>query len=121
MTKQLLIISIIALTITQGFAKNSNKYVEVGKSSWYGVSCNGGTQTASGQKLKNNANTAAHKTLPFGTLIKVTNLKNGKSEVVKITDRGPYIGNRILDVTVGVSEKLGFKKNGITTVKIEKI
>lgn len=121
MTKQLLITSIISMTTTLGFSKNSNKYVEVGKSSWYSVSCNRGTQTASGQKLNNHANTVAHRTLPFGTKLKVTNLKNGKSVEVLVNDRGPFIHNRILDVTVGVSEKLGFRKNGITTVRIEKI
>lgn len=121
MEKQLLIASVIALTITQGFGKNSKKYVEVGKSSWYSVSCNGGTKTASGEKLNNNANTVAHKTLPFGTKLRVTNLKNGKSVDVSVNDRGPFLKNRMLDVTVGVSEKLGFRKSGITTVKIEKI
>jgi rare lipoprotein A len=92
---------------------------EVGKASWYSIKCNGGTRTASGQKLSNYANTAAHKTLPMGTKVRVTNLKNGKSEIVRISDRGPYITGRIIDVTVGVAEKLGFKHSGVTTVKIE--
>ncbi len=93
--------------------------VQEGKASWYGVKCNGGHHTASGEKLIDSSNTAAHKTLPFGTEVKVTNLKNNKSEIVKINNRGPFIKGRIIDVTIGVAEKLGFKKNGVTTVKLE--
>lgn len=92
---------------------------EIGIASWYSIKTNGGTHTASGQKLNNEHHTAAHKTLKFGTLVRVTNLKNGKSEIVKITDRGPYVKGRIIDVTSGIAEKLGFKHNGITKVKIE--
>lgn len=92
---------------------------QLGKASWYSVKCNGGTHTASGQRLIDYSNTAAHKTLPFGTLVKVTNLKNGKSQIVKINNRGPFIKGRIIDVTVGVAEKLGFKNQGVTNVKIE--
>lgn len=92
---------------------------QYGKASWYSVACNGGTHTASGEKLQNNSNTAAHKTLPFGTKVKVTNLNNGKSEIVRITNRGPYIKGRIIDVTIGVADKLGFRKNGVAKVKIE--
>jgi rare lipoprotein A len=93
--------------------------IQHGKASYYSTNCNGGTRTASGQKLQNSGMTAAHKTLPMGTQVKITNLKNGKSEIVKITDRGPYIRGRIIDVTVGVADKLGFKKAGITDVKLE--
>ena len=92
---------------------------ETGKASYYSTKCNGGTHTTSGQKLVNSSNTAAHKTLPFGTLVRVTNLKNGRSEVVKITDRGPHIKGRIIDVTVGVAKKLGFINSGVIPVKIE--
>ena len=121
MIKTILITISLFLSVAFCNAKDSKKYVATGKSSWYSVSCNGGTTTASGQKLSNNANTAAHKTLPFGTKIKVTNLSNGKSEICQVSDRGPFVRGRILDVTVGVAEKLGFKKNGIATVKIEEI
>lgn len=94
-----------------------------GKASWYssvGDRHNpAGRTTASGEKLRDSSNTAAHKTLPFGTLVKVINLNNGKSEIVKINNRGPYIRGRIIDVTVGVARKLGFLKQGVTSVKIE--
>ena len=113
----ILLISVIVATPL--FAINSN--VQYGKASWYSVKCNGGTHTASGEKLKNYSNTAAHKSLPFGTLVKVTNSANGKSEIVRITNRGPYIKGRIIDVTIGVADKLGFKNNGVAPVKLEVI
>lgn len=101
--------------------KKEKEYVMVqqGMASWYSTSCNRGTTTASGIRLKNHASTAAHKTLPFGTDVKVTNVTNGKSEIVKITDRGPYKKGRVIDVTVGVAERLGFKSKGVAKVKIE--
>jgi rare lipoprotein A len=93
--------------------------VQHGKASWYSVRTNSGTRTASGKRLSNEAATAAHKTLPMGTKVRVTNQANGKSEVVTITDRGPYIKGRIIDLTVGAAERLGFRSRGITTVKVE--
>jgi rare lipoprotein A len=98
---------------------NSATQVQVGQASWYAIRCNGGTKTASGKPLVDNASTAAHKTLPMGTKVKVTNLNNGKHEVVTITDRGPYIQGRIIDVTVGVAKRIGFHKNGVAKVKVE--
>ncbi|MFC7339251.1 septal ring lytic transglycosylase RlpA family protein [Haloferula chungangensis] len=95
------------------------KSVQKGQASWYGIRCNGGTHTASGETLCNHAPTAAHKTLPMGTKVRVTNLNNGKSEIVKITDRGPYTKGRIIDVTEGVAKRIGFFGNGITKVKVE--
>jgi len=115
---RILIIPILFI-IAQVYPISTVNAMEVGKASHYSTKCNGGIRTASGHKLENNANTAAHKTLPFGTLVKVTNLENGKSEVVKITDRGPYKRGRIIDLTIGVAKKLGFVKRGITTVKVE--
>jgi rare lipoprotein A len=98
------------------YAVNS---VQHGKASWYSVRTNYGTRTASGKRLSDSAYTAAHKTLPMGTKVRVTNQANGKSEVVTITDRGPYIKGRIIDVTIGSAERLGFRSNGIAPVKIE--
>ncbi len=95
------------------------KSTEEGKASWYSVKTNYGTRTASGQKLCNNAPTAAHKTLPMGTKVRVINLANNKSEVVTINDRGPYKKGRVIDVTIGTAEKLGFVKNGIAPVRVE--
>lgn len=93
--------------------------VQHGKASWYSIKTNYGTRTASGERLSNHASTAAHKTLPMGTLVRVTNVANGKSEVVRINDRGPYIKGRIIDVTVGCAERLGFYSRGVVPVKVE--
>jgi rare lipoprotein A len=93
--------------------------VQNGKASWYSIRTNYGTRTASGQRLNNTAATAAHKTLPLGTKVRVTNMANGKAEVVTITDRGPYIRGRIIDVTVGVAERLGFATRGVVPVQVE--
>lgn len=90
-----------------------------GKASWYSIRTNYGTRTASGKRLENHAATAAHKTLPMGTKVRVTNEANGKSEIVTITDRGPYIRGRIIDVTIGVAERIGFAKRGVAPVKVE--
>jgi len=95
------------------------KSVEHGKASWYSTKTNFGTKTASGQRLSNSAATAAHKTLPMGTKVRVINESNGKSEVMTITDRGPYIKGRIIDVTIGAAERLGFVHRGITKVRVE--
>jgi rare lipoprotein A len=95
------------------------KSTEHGVASWYSIRTNRGTRTASGQRLCNHAFTAAHKTLPMGTKVRVTNQANGKSEIVTINDRGPYIRGRIIDVTVGSAERLGFRHRGLTPVKVE--
>ncbi|MES2439624.1 MAG: septal ring lytic transglycosylase RlpA family protein [Verrucomicrobiota bacterium] len=95
------------------------KSVQHGKASWYSVGTNYGTRTASGKRLQNNGATAAHKTLPMGTMVRVINESNGKSEVVTITDRGPYVKGRIIDVTIGIAERLGFAGRGIAPVRVE--
>jgi len=93
--------------------------VQHGKASWYSIRTNRGTRTASGQRLADHGATAAHKTLPMGTKVRVTNQANGKSEVVTINDRGPYIRGRVIDVTIGVAERIGFAKRGVVPVKVE--
>lgn len=99
--------------------KYTVRSVEHGKASWYSIATNRGTKTASGQKLCNVSPTAAHKTLPMGTKVRVINESNGKSEVVTINDRGPFIRGRIIDVTVGVADRLGFRQRGVVPVKVE--
>lgn len=105
--------------ISQPVKTNKSNQIQVGKASWYSTLCNRGSKTASGERLNNNSSTAAHKTLPLGTKVKVTNVRNGKSEIVKISDRGPYVKGRIIDVTVGVASRLGFKSQGVTDVRVE--
>lgn len=92
---------------------------EIGSASHYSVHTNGGTRTASGIKLNDKQYTAAHKKLKFGTLVKVTNLANNKTAVVKITDRGPYVKGRIIDVSQIAAKALDFQRKGIARVKIE--
>lgn len=95
------------------------KKVEHGKASWYSIRTNRGTKTASGERLDERAPTAAHKTLPMGTKVRVTNLVNGNAEIVRINDRGPFIKGRIIDVTIGTAERLGFVRSGVVPVKVE--
>lgn len=90
---------------------------EVGIASHYSTKT--GTKTASGEKLNDNAFTAAHKELDFGTMVRVTNLNNNKSVIVRINDRGPYPKGRIIDVSRAAAKALGFYERGLTKVKVE--
>lgn len=78
-----------------------------------------GRSTASGEVFTQNGNTAAHKTLPFNSMVKVTNLKNGKSAIVRINDRGPFIRGRIIDLTTKTAKELDFLNEGTVEVEIE--
>lgn len=98
---------------------SSKKGTTYGKASWYCIKCNGGTATASGEKLNDYAMTAAHKTLKMGTRVRVTNLVNGKSVIVRINDRGPFIKGRIIDVTKGAAQKLDFINAGVVKCKVQ--
>lgn len=94
--------------------------VQTGKASFYADKFEG-SPTASGEKYKHNKLTAAHKTLPFGTKVKVTNLSNNQSVEVTVNDRGPYVENRVIDLSKSAAEKLGFVNQGIADVKVEVI
>jgi rare lipoprotein A (peptidoglycan hydrolase) len=91
---------------------------QVGKASWYGKQFHN-RRTASGKRYNMYAPMAAHRTLPFGTLCKVTNLSNGKSCVVEIADRGPYVGNRIIDLSYAAASELDFASVGVANVKLD--
>ncbi|MCD6135974.1 septal ring lytic transglycosylase RlpA family protein [Candidatus Bipolaricaulota bacterium] len=90
-------------------------YYEVGIASWYGPGFQG-NHTANGEIYDMNGISAAHKTLPFGTIVRVVDLETGKSVVVRINDRGPFIEGRIIDLSKGAAEKLGIIDKGITRV-----
>jgi rare lipoprotein A len=90
----------------------------VGLASYYGPGFHG-RLTASGEVFDMHELVAAHRTLPLGTVARVTNLANGRSVVVRITDRGPYIKGRILDVSKGAAQALAFVRDGLTRVRIE--
>ncbi len=95
-------------------------YYETGVASWYGDYFHGRT-AADGSIYNMYQFTAAHKTLPFGSVVKVTNLKNGNACIVKITDRGPFIDGRIIDLSMVAAEEIGMLNSGISKVKIEVI
>ncbi len=92
--------------------------VQVGKASFYADKFEG-SPTASGEKYRASRLTAAHKTLPFGTKVRVTNLANNESVVVTINDRGPFVEGRIIDVSKSAAERLSFFNQGTTEVKME--
>ncbi len=102
---------------SSNFQKGVN-YIEEGIASYYSDDFEG-KLTASGEEFSQFGLTAAHRTLPFGTLVKVTNLENGRSVVVKINDRGPFIQGRIIDLSKTASQKLGFFGKGLAKVKVE--
>lgn len=92
---------------------------ETGLASWYGPGFHG-KKTASGERFNENAMTAAHKTLPLGTVVKVTNQRTGKSIKVTINDRGPFVRGRIIDLSKAAAAKLGTKHDGIRKVCLER-
>ncbi len=97
--------------------KTAEGYSEDGIASWYGPGFHG-KKTASGERFNQNALTAAHKILPFGTKLRVTNLSNGREVVVRINDRGPFSSRRIIDLSKKAAEKLGMLRSGTAKVHI---
>src|SRR5262249_61547617 len=93
-------------------------YVETGIASWYGRPHHG-RRTASGTTFNMWAMTAAHRTLAFGTIVRVTNLANGRSVRVRIDDRGPFVGGRIIDLSASAGRALGIAQQGTARVRIE--
>src|SRR5262245_23822733 len=89
-----------------------------GVASWYGKSFHG-KQTANGELFDMEALTAAHRTLPLGTVVRVVNLANGKHLYVRITDRGPYVNSRILDLSRGAAGRLGMMEGGLSVVRVQ--
>lgn len=94
------------------------KNTEEGIASWYGETFQG-RKTASGEKFDMNMLTAAHRSLPFNTEVKVTYLKNGKSVTVRINDRGPYKEGRIIDLSYAAAKAIGLDRDGVGKVKLE--
>jgi rare lipoprotein A len=92
-------------------------FIEEGVASWYGADFHG-KKTANSEIYNMHAMTAAHKTLPLGTVVEVNNLENGKKAVVRINDRGPYVGTRIIDLSYEAATQIGMVRNGTAKVKI---
>ena len=95
-------------------------YIEEGNASWYGVPFNG-RRASNGEIYDMNKLTAAHRTLPFDTMVRVTNLNNGKSTVVRITDRGPFVENRIIDLSQAAARAIESIGPGVVPVRLEVI
>jgi rare lipoprotein A len=111
----LLIGSVVVLSLTAGNDGHAFSRKQSGVASVY--SFESGSRTASGQRLNPRALTAAHRTLRFGTKVRVTNVRNGRSVVVTINDRGPFVRGRVIDLTPAGARVLGF--SGLTRVVVE--
>ena len=91
-----------------------------GSASWYGSQFHG-RKTANGERFNMHGLTAAHRSLPFGTKVRVTNRKNGKSVVVRINDRGPFVGKRVIDLSRGAAQAVSMIGSGIAPVTLQVI
>ena len=98
-------------------ASIERRHVEAGQASWYGKA-HQGKSTASGERFDMHALTAAHRTLPFGTIVRVTHLKSGKSVNVRINDRGPFRSGRIIDLSYEAARRLGIVSRGTARVEL---
>lgn len=94
------------------------KAYQIGKASWYGKAFDG-KETASGERYEMFRFTAAHRTLPLGTTVRVTNLRTGRWLLVKVNDRGPVVPGRIIDLSYGAAQMLGLRAHGIDTVRLD--
>lgn len=101
-------------------ASKSRKWIQVGRASWYGRRFQG-HRTASGEAFDLNLLTCAHPSLPIGTLLRVTNLGNRRSVMVRVNDRGPVPSGRIVDLSFGAARSLGFSRMGSARVLLERV
>lgn len=116
----LLALSVLLLSACASSRTSSDghDYRAEGQASWYG-SQHHGKRTASGERFDQNALTAAHRSLPFGTRVKVTHLGNGRTVVVRVNDRGPVSRKRIIDLSKAAAERLGMLRQGVAPVRLE--
>lgn len=119
------LVSILGIFILAGctasefqYKRSAQKVYQVGVASYYGREFHG-RRTASGEIFDMFALTCAHRKLPFGTRIRVTNLDNGKSVIVRVNDRGPFVAGRILDLSYAAAKRIGMVATGTARVKIE--
>jgi rare lipoprotein A len=96
----------------------TNKHVQIGYASWYGAQ-HSGHRTASGEPYDPQSLTAAHPTLPLHTMVRVTNMTNGLSVDVRVNDRGPFRGHRVIDLSQNAAATIGLKRRGVAKVKVE--
>lgn len=110
----------LAASLLMGCAtiRGSRGYFQVGEASWYGREYHG-RLTASGERFNMKKMTAAHRTLPFDTRVRVTDLKTGRSVVVRINDRGPFVKGRVIDLSWKAARRLGILEKGVATVGLQ--
>ena len=116
MTKRVLFF--VLLSVLFFFLSSFAAAVETGGASWYGGKFQG-RRTANGEIFDTNKFTAAHKTLPFNTIVEVTNLVNNKSVLVRINDRGPFVAGRVIDLSRAAAEKIGLVGKGVVQVRLK--
>jgi rare lipoprotein A len=110
----------IILIVFSSFMSEEDKYLQVGKASYYANKFQG-RQTSSGEIFKQNKYTAAHKTLPFGSIVKVVNMENDSIVYVKINDRLPKSSTRLIDLTLKAADELNFIRKGLAKVTVERV
>ena len=98
-------------------AEGKKKFTQEGVACWYGKQFHG-RKTANGERFDMNKLTAAHRTLPFGTVVEVTNLSNGKKVIVRINDRGPFTKGRIIDLSYAAAKEIGILQSGTARVRL---
>lgn len=107
-------LAVVALGTVASLHSSEAAASQCGKASWYKM----GTRTASGERMNAKALAAAHRTLPFGTRVRVENLANGRSVVVRVNDRGPFVRGRVIDVTQAAAQRLGMIRSGTAPVRV---
>lgn len=110
-------IGITLTTLLFGFAALHAQHVQRGKATYYSKRATG-ARTSSGERIHHDSLTCAHRTYPFGTKLKVTNPSNGKSVIVKVTDRGPFARGRIIDLSWRAAKELGILSKGVALVEV---
>ncbi len=116
---RLLKINIIAIIALFGFTQLQAQVLQKGKATFYSKKATG-TRTANGERLHHDSLTCAHRTFPFGTMLRVYNPANNKSVIVRVTDRGPYIRGRIIDLSWRAAKELGIINQGVAMVIVQK-
>lgn len=113
-------IRILALALLMTVCLAVTAQTQRGKASYYSKRATG-ARTSSGERLHHDSLTCAHRTFPFGTLLRVTNENNGKAVVVRVTDRGPHGRGRIIDLSYGAARELGILSQGVAVVRVERV
>ena len=108
-------LGLMMASLTPALPSEGERVVQRGKASWYGA-FHHGRRTASGEIFNQNALTAAHRSLPFGTRVRVTNHQTGRSTVVRVNDRGPFKPNRIIDLSRAAAQAIGLKGVGLVVI-----